>query len=105
MLLVQQRNPTDQMIEQRPQASSQNIQAERGRLPLRAEPRSEPKTEVTAKRRAGGSQNVENVQKADNFLQNRTPSRAEFGNGEIDPAANEMRSTTPKSTDEWAPGL
>lgn len=34
-----------------------------------------------------------------------SPSRAEFGNGEIGPAANEMRSTTPKSSDEWAPGL
>lgn len=31
--------------------------------------------------------------------------RAEFVNGEIGPAANEMRSTTPKSTDEWALGL
>lgn len=42
MLLVQQRNPTDQMIEQRPQASSRNIQAKRGRLLLRPEPRTEP---------------------------------------------------------------
>lgn len=33
------------------------------------------------------------------------PLEAEFGNGEIGPAANEMRSTTPKSADEWAPGL
>lgn len=32
-------------------------------------------------------------------------SRTEFLNGEIGPAANEMRSTTPKSADEWATGL
>lgn len=36
---------------------------------------------------------------------NFSPLEAEFGNGEIGPAANEMRSTTPKSADEWAPGL
>lgn len=64
------------------------------------------KTGVTAKRRAGLAKYGKGAEeKAISSPKKLSPSRAEFGNGEIGPAANEMRSTTPQSTDEWAPGL
>lgn len=105
MLLVQQRNPTDQMIEQRPQASSQNVQAKRGASLTNRNRGTSQKSELTAKRRAGTHKTWQRCRRKEISCKKLSPSRAEFGNGEIGPAANEMRSTTPKSGDEWAPGL
>ena len=95
MLLVQQRNPTDEMNEQRPQASFQNS---------RQTPNPPPDIEG---REITGRPNFEH--ETHNFLSDATIcngssansfdffSRARFVSGEIAPAANEMRSTTPKS--------
>ena len=100
MLLVQQRNPTDEMNEQGPQASFQNS---------RQTPNPPPDIEG---REITGRPNFEH--EMHNFLSDATIcngssansfdffSRARFVSGEIAPAANEMRSTTPKSADEWA---
>lgn len=100
MLLVQQRNPTDQMNEQRPQASFPKIQVKRRHLLFQPKPMNQAETEMTAKGRVRPCKTVAKMQKKIEFLN--FFSRAEFVNGEIGPAANEMRSTTPKSTDEWA---
>lgn len=93
------------MIEQRPQASSQNFQAKRGASLTNLNRGASQKTELTAKRRAGTHKMEQRCRRKEMSSKKLSPSRAEFGNGEIGPAANEMRSTTPKSSDEWAPGL
>lgn len=79
------------------------IQVECRHLLLQPKPRSKPETEITAKGRVRTRKMFQRCRSNANsfnfFL------RGEFVNGEIGPAANEMRSTTPKSTDEWALGL
>lgn len=75
------------------------------RLPHQPKPRTEPKTEQTAKKRAGTHKMWQRCRRKEISSKKLSPSWADFGNGEIGPAANEMRSTTPKSADEWAPGL
>lgn len=73
MLLVQQRNPTDQMIEQRPQASSQKFQA-KGSASLTNRNRGPSKKNRTNRKETrGNSQNVAKVQKKRNFFQKIVP--------------------------------
>lgn len=79
------------------------IPVKRRHLLLQPKPRNQPETEVTTKRRVRTCKMWQRRKRNANSLQ--FFPRAEFVNGEIGPAANEMRSTTPKSTDEWALGL
>lgn len=113
-------NPTDQMIEQRPQASSPKKKcasraptppsSERGKKKcrgIRAEVTATETQRRTCEKLLRGfeKKNVAKTRKEKTRILSIFSLRAEFVNGEIGPAANEMRSTTPKSTDEWALGL
>lgn len=96
MLLVQQRNPTDQGIEQRPQASSQKFN---------------PSPDASFSNRSRGISTKPKWRVRIGKMWRRSKRNAissnffEFVNGEIGPTVNEMLSTTPKSADEWATGL
>lgn len=114
-------NPTDQMIEQRPQASSPKKKMckssadtsffrARGREKKRESAPKWPQQNNRGGRARSccgglGGKNVAKTRKEKTRILSIFSLRAEFVNGEIGPAANEMRSTTPKSTDEWALGL
>jgi len=78
---------------------------ERRRLPVQAKPRNKLEIKTTAERLMSTWKNIAKVRKKREFYQFFFFPRAEFVDGEIGPAANEMRSTTPKSAGEWALGL
>lgn len=104
LFLVQQRNPTDQLIEQRPQASSRKFKSSAGTSFSNRSRGTSPRPKMTANGRVRTRKMWQRRRRNANSFNFFFP-RAEFVNGEIGPAANEMRSTTPKSTDEWALGL
>lgn len=103
MLLVQQREPNRWNEWTKTASVLPKMQVKRRHPLLQPKPRNQPETGVTAKRRVRSCKRCGEGAKCTRILP--IFSRAEFVNGEIGPSANEMRSTTPKSADEWAPGL
>lgn len=103
MLLFQQRDPTDEMNEQRPQASSPEKSSQKPTPPSATEESARNHDDHKGTCERLHKEKVAKVRKT-RILSIFFP-RTEFLNGEIGPAANEMRSTTPKSADEWAMGL